>query len=64
MPYIDAVLQDVRGTNEFTAIDFTSEYWQLPMKPNSQPLQAFMTPDGVMQPTRTTQGSCKSAANF
>lgn len=64
MPHIDAVLQDVRGSEAFAAIDFTSGYWQLPMDPDSQPLHSFMTPDGVMQPTRTTQGGCNSAANF
>lgn len=30
----------------------------------SQRLHAFMTPDGFMQATRTTQGGCNSAANF
>lgn len=64
MPYIDAVLQDVRGSKAFAVIDFTSGYWQLPMHPDSQALHAFITPDGVMQPTRTTQGGCNSAANF
>lgn len=64
MPHIDAIIQDVRGATVFAGIDFTSGYWQLPMHPDSQHLHAFMTPDGVMQPTRTTQGGCNSAANF
>ena len=64
MPFIDAVTNDVRGTEAITLIDFTSGYLQLQMNPNSQALHAFMTPDGVMQPTRTAQGGCNSAENF
>lgn len=64
MPHIDAVLLEVRGAEAFAAMYFTSGYWQLPMDPDSQALHAFMSPDGVMQPTRTTQEVCNSAANF
>jgi len=48
----------------YGAIDFCSGYWQAPLHPDSQPLFAFMTPDGVVMPTRTTQGGTNSAANF
>lgn len=64
MPHIDSVLSDVRGAGAFATMDFCSGYWQLPLHEDSQHLHAFMTPDGVMQPTRTTQGGCNSAANF
>lgn len=64
MPHIDVVLQEVRGSEAFEAMDFTSGYWQLPMDPDSQPLHAFMTHNGVMQPTRITIGGCNSAASF
>lgn len=63
-PHIDAVLQDMRGAEAFAAIDFTSGYWQLRMHPDSQHSHALMTPDGVMLPTGTMQGKCRSAANF
>ncbi len=46
------------------ALTFCSGYWQLPLHPESQPLFAFMTPVGVVMPTRTTQGACNFAANF
>ena len=64
MPHIDAVLSELRGATVFAGIDFCSGYWQLPLHPESQHLHAFMTPNGVVQPTRTTQGGCNSAANF
>lgn len=64
MPHIDAVINDVKGAVVFAIVDFCSSYWQLPLHKDSQALHAFMTPDGVMQPTRTTQGGCNSAANF
>lgn len=64
MPHIDAVLSDMRGARVFAGIDFCSGYWQLPLAPDSQSLFDFMTCDGVVEPTRTTQGGCNSTANF
>ena len=64
MPNIESELADARDARAFAAIDFCSGYWQAPLHPDSQPLFAFMTPDGVVMPTRTTQGGTNSAANF
>jgi len=64
MPNIEAELADARGAKSFASIDFCSGYWQAPLHEDSQPLFAFMTPDGVVMPTRTTQGGTNSAANF
>lgn len=64
MPHIDVFLIDVRGVGAFTSIYFCYGYWKLPLHENRQLLYAFMTPDGVMNPTRTTQGGCNSAVNF
>lgn len=64
MPHIDVVLQGVRGAQAFAAIEFTFGYLQLSMHPDRQYLHAFMTPNSVMQPTRTTQGGCNTASNF
>lgn len=64
MPHIESELQDLRGSTSFASIDFCSGYWQLPLHEDSQPSYAFMAPNGVVQPTRTTQGGCNSAANF
>ena len=64
MPNIEAELSDARGAKAFASIDFCSGYWQAPLHEDSQPLFAFMTPDGVVMPTRTTQGGTNSAANF
>lgn len=64
MPDINGELSDVKGASSFCGVDFCSGYWQLPMARESQHLLAFMTPRGVVQPTRTTQGAINSAANF
>lgn len=64
MPNIDAELSDARVATAFAGIDFCSGYWQAPLHPDSQPFFAFMTPDGVVMPIRTTQGGCNSTANF
>ena len=64
MPNIEAELADARGARAFSSIDFCSGYWQAPLHPDSQPLFSFMTPNGVVMPTRTTQGGTNSAANF
>lgn len=61
MTHINPVLQEMRGVGVFAAIDFTSGYWQLPMHADSQPLRAFMTPEGVVEPTQTIQGDFDSA---
>lgn len=64
MPNIEVELADVKGSTAFASIDFCSGYWQAPLHPDSQPLFSFMTPNGVVMPTRTTQGGTNSAANF
>lgn len=64
MPNVEAELPDTRGSKAFPGIDFCSDYWQAPLHPESQPIFAFSTPDGIVMPTRTTQGGCNSAANF
>ena len=64
MPNIEAELADARGAKVFATIDFCYGYWQAPLHPDSQPLFAFIGPDGVVMPTRTTQGGMNFAANF
>lgn len=51
---IEAELNDTRGSRALAAIDFCSWYWQAPLHLDSQPLFGFMTPNGVVMPTRTT----------
>lgn len=64
IPNFDAILQDVGGAEAFATINFTYEYWQLQMNPESQNKHAFMTTDGVMQLERMAQTGCNRAANF
>ena len=64
MPNIETELSEARGSKAFASIDFCSGFWQAPLHDASQPLFAFMTPEGVVMPTPTTQGGMNSAANF
>lgn len=61
---IEAELADTCGSEAFAGTDFRSGYWQAPLNPESQPLFAFSTPDGVVMSTHTTQSSCNSASNL
>lgn len=63
MARIDAVLSNDRGARAFLSIVFCSEYRQLGLDTYSQHLYAFMTAAGIVQPTRTTEGGCKSWQN-
>ena len=64
IPSIEFELPDIGGSKALTGIDFCSSYWQAPLHPDSQTLIALSTPNGIVMPTRTTQGGCNSAANF
>lgn len=50
-------LSDEKKATVFIYIAFCSRYWQLPIYINNQRLQAFITPQDVVQQTRTTQGA-------
>lgn len=64
MPHIEAVQSDVQGATAFAVIEFCSGYWKLSLHADSQDLHAFMTPNGVVQTTRRTEGGCNLAHNF
>lgn len=64
MPHLESVISEMRDARVFASIDFWSGYWQLPLAEECQHLYAFMTADGLVQPTRTTQGGCNIPANF
>ncbi len=45
-----------KGNKVFLSLDFLSDYWQLPMAPDSREVVAFSTPDGNFQWTRMPFG--------
>jgi len=64
MPNVEAEASDFQGSTCFAVLDFVSGYWQLPLDKDSQHLHSFITPRGVVSPTRTQQGSRNAAQNF
>lgn len=64
MPHIESELLDVGRSALFSKIYFTSDYWQLPIEKSGQEALRCMTPTGVFQPLRPTQGAKNSAANL
>lgn len=64
IPNIESDLSDGRGAKSFAVNYFCSGYWQAPHHVESQPLFAFMTPEGLVILTRTTQGVTNAAYNF
>lgn len=64
MPDINNKLDDVKNQNVFRGIDYRSGHWQLPMVEKVHSLHAWITPQGVVQLTRTLQGVINSGDNF
>lgn len=61
MPDIYAELDDFRGSEAFTGIDFCGGYWKFTLHPKIQPLLTIMTPHEIVMPQGTTQSGCNSA---
>lgn len=64
MPNIRAELAEARRVKAFIAIDLCIGYREAPLHRDSQPLSAFMIPDSVVMPIRTTQGGTDSAVDL
>lgn len=64
MPNIHTELVDTRKAKRFALLDFCSSFWQAPLHKDGQPLYAFITPEGIVMPTRASQGGCSFASNF
>lgn len=62
MPNIEFELHRLAKATCFATFDLSHGYWQLPLHPDSQALQSFITPDGVYSPTRVLHGTTNAVA--
>ncbi|UYV73270.1 hypothetical protein LAZ67_10002416 [Cordylochernes scorpioides] len=56
LPRIEDILDRLARAKYFSTADVSSAYWQVPIHPDSRPLLAFATIDGLYQPTRLPFG--------
>lgn len=57
MPNIENELSKLFGSTCYANFDLSSAYWQLPLHPDFQATQSFITPDGIFSPTRVLHGT-------
>ncbi|UYV71047.1 K02A2.6-like, partial [Cordylochernes scorpioides] len=56
LPRIEDILDRLAQAKYFSTADISSAYWQVPIHPDSRPLLAFATLEGLNQPTRLPFG--------
>ncbi|UYV70499.1 K02A2.6-like [Cordylochernes scorpioides] len=56
LPRIEDILDRLAQAKYFSTADISSAYWQVPIHPDSRPLLAFATFEGLYQPTRLPFG--------
>ncbi|UYV63926.1 K02A2.6-like [Cordylochernes scorpioides] len=56
LPRIEDILDRLARAKYFSTADISSAYWQVPIHPDSRPLLAFATLEGLYQPTRLPFG--------
>ncbi|UYV70232.1 hypothetical protein LAZ67_7002248 [Cordylochernes scorpioides] len=56
LPRIEGILDRLAQAKYFSTADISSAYWQVPIHPDSRPLLAFATLEGLYQPTRLPFG--------
>ncbi|UYV70298.1 hypothetical protein LAZ67_7002452 [Cordylochernes scorpioides] len=56
LPRIEDILDRLAQAKYFSTADISSAYWQVPIHPDSRPLLAFTTLEGLYQPTRLPFG--------
>ncbi|UYV75641.1 hypothetical protein LAZ67_13000826, partial [Cordylochernes scorpioides] len=56
LPRIEDILDRLAQAKYFSTTDISSAYWQVPIHPDSRPLLAFATFEGLYQPTRLPFG--------
>ncbi|XP_063971781.1 uncharacterized protein LOC135159725 [Lytechinus pictus] len=64
IPDQDELFTKVAHAKYFTKIDLSKGYWQMPMSPESKPLTAFLTPNGLFQFTVMPFGLVNAPASF
>jgi RNase H-like domain found in reverse transcriptase/Reverse transcriptase (RNA-dependent DNA polymerase)/Integrase core domain/Integrase zinc binding domain len=64
MPHVESELARLKGSTCFATFDLSHGYWQLPLDPDSQECQSFITPDGVFTPTRVLHGTTNAVTHM
>jgi hypothetical protein len=64
MPHIESELARLCHSSYFATFELSHGYWQLPLAPESQECQYFITPDGVLSPTRVLHGTTNSVTHL
>jgi RNase H-like domain found in reverse transcriptase/Reverse transcriptase (RNA-dependent DNA polymerase)/Integrase core domain/Integrase zinc binding domain/Chromo (CHRromatin Organisation MOdifier) domain len=64
MPHIESELSKLNSSRCFATFDLSHCYWQLPLAPDSQECQSFITPEGVFTPTRVLHGTCNAVPHM
>ena len=64
LPNQSTVLQELGGSKYFSQLDCFSGYFQIPLHPESRPLTAFLTPEGLFQYKVLPMGLLNSGSVF
>ena len=64
IPRVDEVLETLGGGSVFSVFDLFSEFTQLTIHPDTIPLTAFCTPNGLYEWLRMPQGAAGAPAGF
>lgn len=64
MPILEQELTKLADSRFYANFDFVHSYWQLPLHPESQECQSFITPDGVYSPTRVLHGTTNAVTHL
>ena len=64
MPHVESELSRLQSSKFFATFDLSHGYWQLPLAPESQECQSFITPDGVYSPTRVLHGTTNAVTHI
>ena len=64
MPHIETAIAKLAQAKCYANIDLCHGYWQMPLAPNAQECQSFITPEGVFSPTRVLHGQSNAVFFF
>lgn len=64
MPVIEDIIPKVAGCTKFSVLDLKMAFFHIELHPSARPYTAFMTPYGLMQSTRLTNGGSNSNEIF
>lgn len=64
MPNLEMELRKLQGTKYSAKFDLSHGYWQLPLQKESQECKSFITPDGILTPTRVLHGTTNAVTHL